>query len=248
MYNYFLGGTLHEEVDRVAARQTLDAVPETVEVLQCNRAFLSYAVRYLTRTVGLTQFIDIGSALPLPGNNVHDIGRESVPDAKVLYVDADRFVTDTSRGVLAGVPRLGFLNADVRDIGKIFQYGYETGLIDPALPVGLLCVAVLQFVSDDATVRSLLSEARRLSAPGSHLVISHPVPKTEQSAGVSRSYNAAQAQLTFRSVERVRSLVKAWKPLDPGLTELTNWLHGTGIDESAGRWFCGAICAQSDQG
>jgi S-adenosyl methyltransferase len=63
MYNYFLGGKDHYEVDRKAAEQVIAAIPEVLVFARENRAFLRRAVRYLVSECGIRQIIDIGTGL-----------------------------------------------------------------------------------------------------------------------------------------------------------------------------------------
>src|SRR5437762_6909239 len=71
MYDYFLGGKDNFAVDREAAEQVKQAIPNTYEIVWENRFFLQRAVRYLAEA-GIDQYIDLGTGLPTQGN-VHEI-------------------------------------------------------------------------------------------------------------------------------------------------------------------------------
>ena len=95
MYAHWLGGKDSFEADRTAADSVLVKFPEVAEVARANRAFLARAVGTpLSRACG--QFIDFGAGLPA-SPNVHEIAREHVPDARVVYLDHDPVVLSHAR-------------------------------------------------------------------------------------------------------------------------------------------------------
>ena len=77
MYDYYLGGKTHFSADRDAADKVLAVLPEGRDMAIANRAFLGRAVRFLTRQ-GITQFLDIGTGIPSPGNT-REVLRDSTP-------------------------------------------------------------------------------------------------------------------------------------------------------------------------
>lgn len=88
MYDHYLGGKDNFPADREAAEQALSVVPFGREVALANRQFLVRAVTFMARS-GIDQFIDLGTGLPTKPN-VHEVAREILPGARVLYVDNDR--------------------------------------------------------------------------------------------------------------------------------------------------------------
>src|SRR5215510_7257714 len=77
IYDYWLGGSHNFASDREVARQIVNIVPDTVLIMQANRAFLHRAVRYLVNA-GIRQFLDIGSGIPTLGN-VHEVAQKLAP-------------------------------------------------------------------------------------------------------------------------------------------------------------------------
>lgn len=112
MYNYFLGGKDHYEVDRKAAEQVIAAIPEVVVFARENRAFLRRAVRFLVHECGIRQIIDIGTGLPTEGN-VHEVAHEYDPDVRVVYVDHDPVVLAHGGNMLNGVPGTAIIGRDL---------------------------------------------------------------------------------------------------------------------------------------
>jgi S-adenosyl methyltransferase len=89
MYDYYLGGKDNFPADCEAAELALSVVPFGREVARVNRQFLVRAVMFMARN-GIDQFIDLGTGLPTRPS-VHEVARSVQPDARVLYVDNDRF-------------------------------------------------------------------------------------------------------------------------------------------------------------
>jgi hypothetical protein len=95
IYDFNLGGSHNFAVDRAAAEQMAHAMPDLPAANRANRSFLRRAVRTLT-AAGIRQFLDLGSGIPTVGN-VHEIARQGAPDARVVYVDVDRWRRPTAR-------------------------------------------------------------------------------------------------------------------------------------------------------
>jgi hypothetical protein len=101
MYDYFLGGKDNFAVDREAADQVKEAIPNTYEIVWENRLFLQRAVRHLAKA-GIDQYIDLGTGLPTQGN-VHEIVQQVIPGARVVYVDNDRCKSGCAHAERAGI-------------------------------------------------------------------------------------------------------------------------------------------------
>ncbi len=77
IYDYYLGGSHNFEVDREAARRSMEFLPGLPKIMQANRAFMRRAVRFAAGQ-GITQFLDVGSGIPTFGN-VHEVAQGAVP-------------------------------------------------------------------------------------------------------------------------------------------------------------------------
>src|SRR5712691_9792650 len=100
VYDYWLGGKGNFPVDRDLADRLRQVSPDSCRLARENRAFLTRAARFVARS-GIRQFLDIGSGLPT-SPNVHEVARQVVPDARVVYVDHDLDVLSHARRMLAG--------------------------------------------------------------------------------------------------------------------------------------------------
>lgn len=74
-------------------------MPGGLEGARANRAFLGRAVRWLSRQVGVGQFLDIGTGIP-QADNVRGVAQSLNPAARVVYVDNDPIVLAHAHGLL----------------------------------------------------------------------------------------------------------------------------------------------------
>src|SRR5919107_4148130 len=99
VYDYLLGGRDNYAVDREIGDVFKRDLPGSVAIAFANRAALTRAVREITRTTGVRQFIDLGSGLPT-ADNVHQVAQRHDPDTRVVYVDTDPQVLAHGRALL----------------------------------------------------------------------------------------------------------------------------------------------------
>ncbi len=133
MYDYYLGGKDNFPADREAAEQALSVVPFGREVALANRQFLVRAITFIARN-GIGQFIDLGTGLPTKPN-VHEVAREILPDARVLYVDNDPMVCAHARALLATNDGVAAIHGDIRAPQAILNHPVTRALIDFDRPV-----------------------------------------------------------------------------------------------------------------
>ena len=172
MYDRYLGGTANFQADRDAVDRILELVPEIRDAAWANRGFLQRAVRWMAEH-GIRQFVDLGAGLPTQ-RCTHEVAREILPDARVLYTDNDPGVIAHGHEILAGVPGTAVIEADFRQPGDLLDRPEVKRLIDFAEPVGLLIVAVTQFIPDADDPWSLLASYLDMLVPGSYLALSAP--------------------------------------------------------------------------
>ena len=95
-------------------------------------------VRYLARDAGISQFLDIGTGIPT-SPNVHEIAQDADPQARVVYVDNDPIVLAHARALLTSGPvgKTAYVDADVRNVGRILSSADLRQTLDMNRPVGL---------------------------------------------------------------------------------------------------------------
>ncbi|MFD5475611.1 SAM-dependent methyltransferase [Streptomyces sp. NPDC127105] len=227
VYNVWLGGKDHYPADQEAARLAAAANPKIVPAVRANRAFLGRAVRRLACEAGIGQFLDIGTGIP-SADNTHEVAQRADPGARVVYVDNDPIVLAHARALLVSTEQgaTDYLEADLRDVDRILTAARET--LDLSQPVGLMLVAVLQYVPDADDPRGIARRLLDALAPGSHIVLSHPAADigAEEVAASMRVYNdraAEHAGATPRTHAEVTRFFDGAELLDPGVVQLPEW-------------------------
>jgi len=226
VWNYMVGGKDNFEVDREAARQLFAVAPVLRVAALASRAFLRRAVRDLADEAGIRQFLDIGTGLPTAGNT-HEVAQSVAPESRVVYVDNDPVVLSHARALLTSAPGgvTSYIDADARDTGMIIAEAAAT--LDFRRPIAIIMVDLLNFIGDDATIRSMLSVLMGAASPGSYLVIMHPASDLDPAlAEAERLWNMmAPQRVTLRSRDAVAGFVSGagLKPVEPGLVTVPEW-------------------------
>jgi S-adenosyl methyltransferase len=225
VYNYWLGGTANYPADREAAEQAIAAYPDLPVSARANRAFLARTVRWLTQDAGIRQFLDIGTGIPAPGNT-HEVAQAIAPEARVVYADHDPLVLDYARSLLTSSPEgaTDYLQADLRDPATILAGAART--LDFSQPVGLILMAVLQFITDDEGAGGIVTELLDAVPPGSYLVLSHPANDidADKMIEMAKRLNQLMSQrVDLRSHAEVTRFFDGLELVHPGVVRIPEW-------------------------
>jgi hypothetical protein len=234
IWNWNLGGQDNFQADREAGSAVLAAMPSLAITARLTRQFQAAAVRSLLE-LGVRQFIDIGTGLPVAGA-VHEVAQRAFPESRVVYVDNDPVVLAHARALLNSTPEgaCSYVQADLRDPSKILRAAAET--LDLGRPTAILLMMVLHFVpdSDDPAgiVRRLLDGIR---GPA-YLVVAHAAADTaaDEAAEAAREYNArSPVPVRLRSHEEVAAFYAGATILPPGLITLGEWTSLQAPDDTS---------------
>jgi hypothetical protein len=226
LWNYWLGGKDHFEIDRKAGDEILAVYPQLRANARAARAFLGRAVHHLAAEVGIRQFLDVGTGLPT-ADNTHEVAQRVARDARIVYVDNDPLVLAHARALLIGAPEgeTKYIHADLRDPDRILAETAE--VLDLRQPIALLLLGILghvEYGSAREAVRVLLD---RLPV-GSHLVVC-------DAADTSEAYNEASARFQDRyepdggisyeprSLEKISGYFTGLEVLEPGVVFVDEW-------------------------
>jgi hypothetical protein len=225
VWNYWLGGKDHFEVDREAGDRVLAMHPGIVEVARADRAFLGRAVRFLAGEAGIRQFLDIGTGLPT-AENTHQVAESVAPDVRVVYVDNDPIVLAHARALLtSSLPAVtSYVDANVHDPGTILDAAAQT--LDFSQPVGIMMLGVMNFVLDNVEAAAIVRQVLGGVAPGSYLAMSHPTLELggEGNAEAMRFWNEhAKPPIRARTGAEIRQLLAGVELVDPGLVSCALW-------------------------
>ncbi|HEY3682232.1 MAG TPA: SAM-dependent methyltransferase [Streptosporangiaceae bacterium] len=245
MYDYYLGGKDNFESDRVAAEEIYTQIPDLPEIARDNRGMMQRAVRYLAAK-GITQFVDIGAGLPTQGN-VHEIAQGVNPAARIVYADNDPIVLAHARALLTSSAEgeTRYLDADLRDPESIFENPVLHEIIDLEKPVGLILVAVLHFITEDADPYDLLARYRAYLPKGSYVVLAHASRQDMPEAAwrkMEAVYARSSAPFVFRDRTQVTRLFDGMELVEPGLVYCPEWRPEPGTPRSrSAAWNFGGV-------
>ena len=225
IWNYWLGGKDHYQVDRTAGDQFSGIYPGIVDIALADRAFLGRVVRYLAGEAGVRQFLDVGTGLPT-ADNTHEVAQRVAPAAKVVYVDNDPMVLAHARALLTSSAEgsCAYIDADIRDPEKVTNAAAE--VLDLTEPVAVVLMAVLQFVPDEDDPHGLVRRLMEAVPRGSYLVISHPAADLQAAAmaGMATRLNQLMAQrVKPRSKDEVTAFFDGLELVDPGVVRVPEW-------------------------
>ncbi|MFF5533141.1 SAM-dependent methyltransferase [Streptomyces cinerochromogenes] len=227
VWNHWLGGRDHYEVDRQVGEQVAGMFPVIREVARADRGFLGRAVRLLAAERGIRQFLDIGTGLPT-AENTHEIAQRIAPESRIVYVDNDPIVLAHARALLTSSPEgvTDYLDADVRDPDGIVRRAAET--LDLTRPVAVLLLGVLNFVPDTAEAREIVRRLMAAVPAGSPLVLTHPTydPDVggEGNVAAMEFWNAhATPPITARGRAEIAGFLDGLELVEPGLVPCSQW-------------------------
>jgi len=183
-------------------------------------------VRYLARDAGISQFLDIGTGIPT-SPNVHEIAQDADPQARVVYVDNDPIVLAHARALLTSGPvgKTAYVDADVRNVGRILSSADLRQTLDMNRPVGLLLLAVMHFIADEDDPWDLASRLLAELPAGSYLALSHLTGDFDPAAweGVAAVYRRSGVTMQVRPLAAVERFFTGLDLLDPGVVSLPRW-------------------------
>ena len=228
IWDYWLGGKDNFAADRAVGDEVLEVMPAMGPIARGGRAFLALAVHYLAATIGIRQFLDIGTGLPT-ANNTHEVAQQVAPESRIVYVDNDPIVLTHARALLTSDAQgtTAYIDADLRDTGKILAEARST--LDFSQPVAVMLLAILHFIPDEDNPHGIVAKLMEPMASGSYLVLSHVSSDIEAGglADAVKRYNQASAvQAHLRSREEVTRFFDGLEIIEPGVVPLPRWRPG----------------------
>ena len=223
IYDYVLFGKDNFAVDRAAAQKLMESGLDRRHAL-ANRAFLFRAVGFLARQ-GITQYLDLGSGLPT-SPSVHEVARNTIPGARVVYVDHDPIVVAHNDALLATRDGVVTIRGDIRDPDTVLANESLLTCIDFSQPVAVLLLSVLHFISHEEDAPGIIAKFRERMAPGSYLAISVGTSDDadpDMLAEATQTYAGARMPFTLRSRAEILDLFDGFNLVQPGLVGLPEW-------------------------
>ncbi|KUN54759.1 methyltransferase [Streptomyces canus] len=226
MYDYYLGGKDHFEVDKQAAETVAAVYPGIFTCARENRSFMHRATRVLAREHGIRQWLDIGTGIPTEPN-LHQVAQSVVPDARVVYADNDPLVLRYAERLMRSTPqgRTTYIEADVNNAGALLNAPELAQVLDTGRPVALSLNALMHFVTDAQDPYGIVSRLLEALPSGSALALSHCTPDFDPGTWqkVTDIYINAGTPVQFRSHAEVARFFEGLELLDPGVTVGHRW-------------------------
>jgi S-adenosyl methyltransferase len=233
IYDYLLYGKDNFAVDRAAAQRLMESRLDPRRLSLANRGFLLRAVRFLAEQ-GISQYLDLGSGLPT-SPNVHEVAREIIPGARVVYVDHDPIVVAHNDALLATRDGVMTIRGDVRDPDAVLGDDALSTCIDFRQPVAVLLLSVLHFISLEENAPGIIARLRERMAPGSYLAISIGTSDgadPEMLAEATQTYAGARMPFTLRSRAQIMDLFDGFDLVEPGVVSLPEWRPDPNTDRT----------------
>jgi len=226
MYDYYLGGKDHFEIDKQAAETVAAAYPGIFVCARENRAFMHRATRVLAQEHGIRQWLDIGTGIPTEPN-LHQVAQSVVPEARVVYADNDPLVLKYAERLMRSMPqgRTTYIEADVNDPGALLNAPELAEVLDLGRPVALSLNALMHFVTDAQDPYGLVGRLLSALPSGSALALSHCTPDFDPATWqkVTDIYTNAGTPVQFRSEKDVSRFFDGLQLLDPGISVGHRW-------------------------
>jgi hypothetical protein len=228
VYDAFLGGKDHYEVDREVYRRVQQLDPGG-SLAKLARAWLIRAVRFLAADEGIDQFLDCGCGLPTM-ENTHEVAQRANPEAVVVYVDNDPIVAAHGRALLEDNDNSHFAVCDLRYSHEVLNHPVVTRYLELDRPLALIQCATLHHVEDSEGPREIMARYIDALPSGSYVVLSHFYDAADGSrfSRVAREMQqrfreSSMATGRFRTREEIASYFEGLELLEPGLVKLFDW-------------------------
>ncbi|MEU6353879.1 SAM-dependent methyltransferase [Streptomyces sp. NPDC047072] len=226
MYDFYLGGKDHFEVDKQAAEMVAGIFPGIFTCAREVRSFMHRATRVLAQEYGIRQWLDIGTGIPTEPN-LHQVAQSVAPEARVVYADNDPLVLKYAERLMRNTPqgRTAYIQADFTDPEAILGSPELAGTLDLNRPVALSLNALLHFIPDDWDPYGIVNRLLDALPSGSALAISHCTGDyaPEMWAKLVGIYEAAGTRAQVRSQQEVARFFEGLDLLDPRVTLTHRW-------------------------
>ncbi|MET0136019.1 MAG: SAM-dependent methyltransferase [Kibdelosporangium sp.] len=228
VYDAFLGGKDHYEVDRAVLRSLLEIAPESARAGRECRAWLIRVMRFLAGSAGIDQFLDLGCGLPT-AENTHQAVQRLNPEATVVYVDNDPMVAAHGRALLEENDRTHFVVADLREPEEVLSDPTVTRYLDFGRPIGLVHSNTLHHVSDEYKPHEVMAKYIAALPAGSYLALSHLYNPddgsriAELAEDAQSRFMAMMGTCQFRTYQQIAGLFDGMEWVEPGLKYLWEW-------------------------
>ena len=225
IYDYLLGGNHNFEIDRQAAQQLLQIVPEVPLLLRLIRWFLGEAVRRLIDQ-GFTYYLDFASGLPTI-DHIHQIAPRGT---KVIYSDIDPVTVEYGKEIISDLDSGAFVQCDAGEPEALLESEIINKIFGNQRKVAIGMNGIAWFLPDDRAAHAF-EVLYDWAAEGSKLFVSDGDTEriTSSTENVLEFYKNVGQPVYTRSLNQLKKILGKWKVEDPGFLPLIEWID---IDKS----------------
>lgn len=226
-----LGGSANFWVDRMAAEELASAMPGGADALQlilrANGAFRARAVRHLVAEVGVRQFLQVGTSVPI-GRTTHEVAQEIAPDCRIVHCIDDPVALAHAQK-LKGAPEgsVDFVHGSLSNPASILARAAVT--LDLSQPVALATLAISVVPDDEDPWRAAAELVAGLPS-GSYLMLvqlgNDINAELFNPVGERQKKLAAEGRmrpLNARSRADVERFFEGLEVLEPGIVRVDQW-------------------------
>ncbi|MFC8074552.1 SAM-dependent methyltransferase [Streptomyces sp. NPDC057307] len=228
------GGHVYTEADRELAEAIGHSFPVVPAAARASHAFLERVVDHTARA-GITQFLDLGTGLPVEPNT-HEVAQAIEKDARVVYVDNDPTVIEHARALMAiGSPdgAVDYVDGDVRDVQKILDEARRT--LDLDRPVAVLMLSMLGHIENPTEAGEIAQRYMRAMAPGSYLATCDSYDSPDMRAAAAAYAAGGGPPIHLRTVAQLEPTgagleflapvgpISLWNPTEPDPEPVDQW-------------------------
>ncbi len=236
VHSYLAGGDGHFAADREAVDRVAEVLPEGVETARRSvstmAAFQAGVVRYLVASVGVTQILKLGTAVPA-GEDLHEVALAAAPDeataraVRVVYVGSDPVVLAHAHALRRGSRKgtTAYVHGTLGDPEAILREASAT--LDLARPVAMVLPSTLNFVPDERDPYGIVARLVAAVAPGSYLAIAHithdPTRGERATEAAERFSKMLAEPFVVRGADEIAQFFDGLSLLEPGLVTIDRW-------------------------
>lgn len=229
MYDHYLGGKDHFEVDEQAAEGVAKIFPGISTCARELRFFMNRATEVLAREYGIRQWLDIGTGIPTEPN-LHQVAQAVAPEARVVYADNDPLVLKYAERLMRTAPqgRTAYVHADIREPDALLDSPELNEVLDLSRPVALSLNAIMHFVPDDHGAYEIVERLVGILPSGSALALAQATPEFEPEAWerIKQLYAEGGTPGQVRTREEGRRFFRGLDLVEPGIAMVHEWRPG----------------------
>lgn len=220
IYDFLLGGNHNFEIDRQAAQQVIQILPQLPQFVRLVRWFLGEATRRLCDE-GFKKFLDFASGLPTV-DHIHQVAPKGT---KVIYSDIDPVTVAYAHDIIGDNPNIRYVQCDASKPEELLDSDVIEELFGKDRKIAIGFNGIAWFLPDEKLEYSLKILYDWVDK-GSKIFISD-IDMAEISDGARKMgglYKQLGQPMFWRSKKKLSELIKKWNVTGPGYQVLEEWV------------------------